>query len=304
MTAVTTRSLVDAAVRAGSAVPSFTVIGLEHAQGIVLGAERAGTGVLLQLSENAVRYHGGLRPLLAACRELALGASVGVAVHLDHVEDPSLIDETIALGQESGIGSVMVDASTLPWAENVAVTADAVRRARAAGLWVEAELGAIGGKDGAHAPGVRTDPDEAAAFVAATDVDGLAVAVGSSHAMADRSASLDLDLIARLAAAVPVPLVLHGSSGVPDDLLRAAVAAGVRKVNVGTALNIAWTGAVRDVLAADATLTDPRRYGRPGREAVADAVAAFCAVVAPTGAADAPDLSSHHAPLSPAPAGR
>lgn len=302
MTATTTRALVDAAVRAGTAVPSFNVIGLEHAQGIVLGAERAGTGVLLQLSENAVRYHGGLRPLLAACHELALGARVGVAVHLDHVEDPDLVSETIALGQEAGVGSVMVDASTLPWAENVSVTADAVRRARAAGLWVEAELGAIGGKDGAHAPGVRTDPEEAAAFVAATDVDGLAVAVGSSHAMADRSASLDLHLIARLAAAVPVPLVLHGSSGVPDDVLRAAVAAGIRKVNVGTALNIAWTGAVREVLSADAALTDPRRYGRPGREAVADAVAAFCAVVAPPATASA--APSHHAPASPAPAGR
>ena len=305
MTATTTRALVDAAVRAGTAVPSFNVIGLEHAQGIVLGAECAGTGVLLQLSENAVRYHGGLRPLLAACHELALGARVGVAVHLDHVEDPDLVSETIALGQEAGVGSVMVDASTLPWAENVSVTADAVRRARAAGLWVEAELGAIGGKDGAHAPGVRTDPEEAAAFVAATDVDGLAVAVGSSHAMADRSASLDLDLLARLAAAVPVPLVLHGSSGVPDDVLRAAVAAGIRKVNVGTALNIAWTGAVREVLSADAALTDPRRYGRPGREAVADAVAAFCAVVAPPATASGPHApSSHHAPASPAPAGR
>ena len=282
MTVVSTTELVAAAVERGSAVPSFNVIGLEHAEGIVLGAERSGTDVLLQLSENAVRYHGGLRPLVAACRELAVAASVGVSIHLDHVEDPQLVDETIALGTAAGIGSVMVDASTLAYDDNVAVTADAARRARAAGLWVEAELGTIGGKDGAHAPGVRTDPAEAASFVAATGVDGLAVAVGSSHAMADRSASLDLDLIRRLADTVPVPLVLHGSSGVPDDLIRAAVEAGIRKINVGTALNVAWTSAVRSVLAGDAALTDPRRYGRPGRDALADSVAAFCSVISPT----------------------
>jgi len=282
VTAVTTAELVAAAVDRRSAVPSFNVIGLEHAEGIVLGAERAGTDVLLQLSENAVRYHGGMRPLVAACRELAVAASVGVSIHLDHVEDADLVDETIALGPAAGIGSVMIDASTLPYDENVAVTTDVARRARAAGLWVEAELGAVGGKDGAHAPGVRTDPAEAASFVAATGVDGLAVAVGSSHAMADRSASLDLELVRRLADAVPVPLVLHGSSGVPDDLIRAAVDAGVRKINVGTALNIAWTSAVRTALAGDAALTDPRRYGRPGRDALADAVASFCSVISPT----------------------
>ena len=287
MTAVATAELIAAAVDRGTAVPSFNVIGLEHAEGIVLGAERAGVDVLLQLSENAVRYHGGLRPLVAACREFAAAASVGVSIHLDHVEDAGLIDETIALGPVAGIGSLMVDASTLPYDENVAVTADVTRRARAAGLWVEAELGAIGGKDGAHAPGVRTDPTEAAAFVAATGVDGLAVAVGSSHAMADRSASLDLDLVRRLAAVVPVPLVLHGSSGVPDDLIRAAIDAGIRKINVGTALNIAWTSAVRTVLAGDASLTDPRRYGRPGREALAASVASFCSVITPTTATTA-----------------
>ena len=97
---------------------------------------------------------------------------------------------------------------------------------------------------------MRTDPDEAAAFVAATAVDGLAVAVGSSHAMSSQTASLDIDLIARLAAAVPVPLVLHGSSGVPDAALLEAVGAGIRKVNIGTALNVAGTAALRAALAA------------------------------------------------------
>src|SRR6185437_10376780 len=101
----------------------------------------------------------------------------------------------------------------------------------------------------AHTFGARTDPVEARGFVAATGVDALAVAVGSSHAMTTRTARLDHDLIARLRAAVPVPLVLHGSTGVPDDELRRAVAGGMVKINIGTALNLAFTGAVRDAFA-------------------------------------------------------
>ncbi len=280
MTLSPTSLLMAEAVLRSGAVPAVIVITLEHAEAIVAGAEKAGSDVILQLSENAVRFRGDVRPLLFACRELARAASVPVALHLDHVEDAALVDIGISLAGESGLGSVMVDASQLDYDANVAVTADAVERAHAAGLWVEAELGEIGGKDGAHAPGVRTDPSEAAAFVAATGVDGLAVAVGSSHAMLDRSASLDLELIACLASAVPVPLVLHGSSGVPDAELVAAVAAGIRKVNIGTALNIASTAATREVLAADPALVDPRRYLGVGRDAMADAVAHLCELLA------------------------
>lgn len=279
MTLASTRELVAAAVAVGSAVPAFNVITLEYAEAIVLGAERAQTPVLLQLSENAVRYHGSLEPLLAACRDIALAASVPVAIHLDHVEDASLIDRVLDVAKEFGVGSIMVDASKLDYEANVAATASVAVRAHELGLWVEAELGAIGGKDGAHAPGVRTVPAEARAFVAATGVDGLAVAVGSSHAMRDRSASLDFDLIAELAGEVPVPLVLHGSSGVADADIRLAVKAGIRKVNIGTALNLSWTGAVRAWLAEHPDDVDPRKYFASAREETADVVAHLCEVV-------------------------
>jgi fructose-bisphosphate aldolase class II len=280
MTLARTSELVAAAVASGTAVPSFNVIGIEHAEAIVAGAERASVGVLLQLSENAVRFHGGSpRPLLAACRELALDTAVPVAVHFDHIEDLELADELIGLGSRQGIGSLMFDASTLPYEENLARTRDVAGRARRAGLWVEAELGEVGGKDGAHAPGVRTDPSEAAAFVEETAVDGLAVAVGSSHAMLTRTAALDLELISRIAAAVPVPLVLHGSSGVDDTTIRDAVRAGIRKVNVGTALNIAYTAAVRDYLGEHPAATDPRKYLSGSRTAMVELVTHLCAVI-------------------------
>jgi fructose-bisphosphate aldolase class II len=273
MTLALTAELIDAAVARGGAVPGFNVITLEHAEAIVAGSERSGTDVLLQLSQNAIRYHGSLEPIAAACRALAESAGVGVAVHLDHLDDPELIERAVRIGPALGISSLMIDASTLSFDDNVLTTREWAIGAHAAGLWVEAELGAIGGKDGAHAPGVRTDPDAAAAFVAACGLDALAVAVGSSHAMASRTADLDLELLGRLAAAVPVPLVLHGSSGVPDATIRAAVAAGIRKVNVGTALNIALTTAVRDALDADPSLVDPRKYLAPGRAAMVAAVA-------------------------------
>jgi fructose-bisphosphate aldolase class II len=146
-------------------------------------------------------------------------------------------------------------------------------------MWVEAELGEIGGKDGVHSPHVRTDPGDAARYVDATGVDALAVAVGSSHAMLTRDAVLDTGLIARIHGAVGVPLVLHGSSGVPDAALAAAVGAGMTKINVATQLNKTFTAAVRDRLAADPSLVDPRRYGAAGRDAVAIEVTRLLRVI-------------------------
>jgi fructose-bisphosphate aldolase, class II len=264
-----TDDLVRPARDAGSAVGAFNVVQLEHAEAIVAGAQTAGLPVILQISENTARYHGGLAPLGRACLAVATAARVPVAVHLDHAESVDLVHEAVTLG----FTSVMFDAAKLPYEQNTATTREVVDHCRREGVWVEAELGEVGGKDGAHAPGVRTDPAEAVAFVAATGVDALAVAVGSSHAMRTRDAALDFPLIGRLRAQVPVPLVLHGSSGVADADLREAVSHGMTKVNVSTHLNTAFTRAVRARLAADPDLVDPRRYLGPARDAVAAEVA-------------------------------
>lgn len=276
MPLVPTAGLVDLARMRGRGVAAFDVITLEHAEGIVQGAERANTPVILQISENAVKFHGGqLQPIAAATLAVAHAASVDVSVHLDHVEDVDLLHQTAT----QGLSSVMFDASNLEYAANVAATKAAAGWAHGNGLYIEAELGKVGGKEGAHAPGVRTDPDEAREFVAATGVDALAVTVGSSHAMTNRTAALDLDLIDRLCTALTVPLVLHGSSGVPDAQLRAAVAAGMVKINIGTILNVAFTGAVRAAIAADEKLVDPRKYLRPARDDLGAVVARLAAVV-------------------------
>lgn len=200
-----TGELVEQARAAGRGVAACNVITVEHAEAIALAAENTGCAAIMQLSQNAVRYHGAAAGIAAACRAVAAASSAPLALHLDHVDDVELLHRTA----EIGFGSVMFDASHLPEQENIAATRAAADWAHRHGLWVEAELGEIGGKPGsAHKPGVRTDPGEAARFVAATGVDGLAVAVGSSHAMVRRSAALDLELIDRLREAVPVPLVL------------------------------------------------------------------------------------------------
>ncbi|MET9433366.1 class II fructose-bisphosphate aldolase [Streptomyces sp. NPDC006551] len=263
---LTTTGAVVLGARDGNAgAGAFNVVQIEHAQAIVAGAEAAGRPVILQISENTARYHGSLEPIGLASLAIARRATVPVAVHLDHAESPALVREAVELG----FCSVMFDASRLPYEENVAATREMTDFCHRHDVWVEAELGEVGGKDGAHAPGVRTDPDEARAFVAATAVDALAVAVGSSHAMVTRDAVLDFALITRLREAVGRPLVLHGSSGVGDTDLARAIGAGMTKVNVSTHLNKAFTRAVRTRLEEQPGTVDPRRYLGPARDAVA-----------------------------------
>ncbi|GAA4166485.1 class II fructose-bisphosphate aldolase [Gryllotalpicola daejeonensis] len=276
MTRVGIRDTVEAARSRGAAVGAYNVVLLEHAEAIVAGAERAGAPVILQISENCVRYHGALAPITLATIAIARAASVPAFVHLDHIESAELVFE----GLELGIDSLMFDASRLDYADNVSATRGIVERAHARGVVVEAELGEVGGKDGVHAPGARTDPGEAAAFVQATGVDLLAVAVGTSHAMQERTGHVDRELIAALRAAVPVPLVLHGSSGLDDSELSGAVAAGMAKINISTHLNGLFTGQVRRVLDGGPAVTDPRTYVAPAREAVAAEVARLTALLA------------------------
>ncbi|MET3564838.1 fructose-bisphosphate aldolase class II [Leifsonia sp. 563] len=264
MPLVPTADLLYAAVGRRTGLAAFNVIQLETAEALVDAAEQTGLPVILQISQNCVAYHGSLDPIASATLALARESTAHVAVHLDHAEDEQLARQAVELG----FGSVMYDGAALDYDRNVAATVRVVEHAHANDVLVEAELGEIGGKDGAHAPGVRTDPDEGRRFVEETGVDALAVAVGSSHAMTERTASLDLDLIARLRHAVPVPLVLHGSSGVADETIEAAIRAGITKVNVSTHLNRFFTDAIRAYLSAHPDVVDPRKYVREGRAAV------------------------------------
>ncbi|MDP5228294.1 MULTISPECIES: class II fructose-bisphosphate aldolase [Arthrobacter] len=269
MTLVSTRSIMDRATAKGSGQAAFNVIHLETVEGLVAGAEAARLPLILQISENCAKYHGGLEPVALASLSAARAAGVDIALHLDHAESEELARQAVDLG----FGSIMYDGAHLDYAENVATTARVREYAHAAGVYVEAELGKVGGKDGAHAPGVLTDPQEAHEFVAATGVDALAVAVGSSHAMRSRDARLNLERIAALHAALDVPLVLHGSSGVSDENIQAAISAGMTKINVSTHLNGFFTRAVREYLESHPDIVDSRKYLGAGRAALIPEVA-------------------------------
>ena len=248
---------------------AFNVVLLDHAEAFVDAAENTGLPLVLQLSQNAVKYHGGrLRPLGRALIELAEASTVPVSVHLDHAESTDLCREAVELG----FTSIMYDGSKLPDAQNRETTAEITAFAHEHGVSVEAELGEVGGKNGVHDPSARTNPEDAAQFVVDTGVDLLAVAVGSSHAMATREAVLDNQLIAAIHELVPVPLVLHGSSGVPDEGMVAAIQAGMTKINVSTHLNVVFTQGVRQILDGNPKIVDPRKYVGPATHSVQEEV--------------------------------
>ena len=264
MSLVPAGELVAAAAKAEAGIVGFNIIHLESAEAVVQAAERAGLAVIIQISENCVNYHGGLAPLAEAATALAVRADAPVGLHLDHATTSTLVDEAIGLG----LRSVMIDHADAGYSENVRQTRGVVERCHRQQVWVEAELGEVGGKNGVHSPTARTDPAQADSYVRQTGADALAVAIGTSHAMTSHEAVIDFRLLAALRTAVNVPLVLHGSSGVPDCDLARAIRCGITKVNIATRLTSTWTAALRAELAADTNTVDSRRYTAPARTAM------------------------------------
>jgi ketose-bisphosphate aldolase len=225
--------------------------------------------VLLQAGSSAF-VAAGLRPLALLAVELARLSSAAVGVHLDHSRDEAEIGTCIELGYTS----VMVDGSHLPFDANVELTRRVVDRAHRAGVWVEAELGAVAGDEDVStdaASGAMTDPDQAGEFVAATGVDALAVAVGNVHGFTRRPPVIDLARLERIRDAAEVPLVLHGASGLDPDVLLACVEVGVTKINVNTELRHTLLEATATALPAAQPGADLAAVLAAQREAVAAA---------------------------------
>ena len=265
MTLVGGRELLAGAQRGRYAVPGFNVSNVEMALGVLDAAEARRAPVLLQLNAGNLEHLGGLTVAAAAARALAERTPVPVAVHLDHGTSVAML----RAAAQVGFNSLMFDGSTLPLDRNLRETREASAVAIAAGLALEAELGHVGGRE----PGVLTseaaltEPEVAREFVQQTQVDALAVSVGTAHGLAGE---VNLDLVRALRAATDgLPLVLHGGSGVPLRELRDAVAAGIRKVNVSSELHAAFA---REI--AGASGSDPRPALTAGRHAVAEVATA------------------------------
>ncbi|MFE4578878.1 class II fructose-bisphosphate aldolase [Streptomyces chartreusis] len=256
----------------GRALPGFVAYNLETVQGIVAAAEAAPAHpVLIQAGAGPFR-HAGRDPLMRLALDAARSSPARLGVHLDHGRD---LDEITAC-LEAGYTSVMIDGSHLPFADNISLTREAVRRARDHGAWVEAELGALAGDEdvstNATAVGApMTDPAQAAEFVAETGVDALAVAVGNVHGFTAHPVRLDLTRLSAIREAVPVPLVLHGASGLAEDQLLGALKRGVAKINVNAELRRACLRAVQDELPTALPGSDVVSVWRAGRDAVTEA---------------------------------
>ena len=266
MTRALGRELVATTRSREFALAAFNVSNLETAQAVLGAAEEANAPVIVQVSPGAIAY-AGYASLTRLVFDLADRAATPVLVHLDHCRDPDVVRQALS----DGYGSVMFDGSRLPLEENVAATASLAASAHERGAAMEGELGLIGGREDtrlADAVRDRTTPAEARGFVEATGVDLLAPAIGSLHRMPDDSVQLDLQYLRAVADAAGRPLVLHGGSGVDRTQLRAAVAAGVGKVNLSSRVGRALAGGIRAIWQETPDESDLRRYLGAGRDAV------------------------------------
>ncbi|CAA7599751.1 fructose-bisphosphate aldolase [Acididesulfobacillus acetoxydans] len=271
MSLVPVTGLLREAQRGHYAVGAFNCNNMEIVQAIVAAAEAEQAPVIIQASQGAIKY-AGVDYIGALARLAAERANVPVALHLDHGTGFAQVMQCV----RNGFTSVMIDGSKLPLPDNIALTNKVIEAVRPLGLSVEAELGKIGGTEDDISVTARdalfTDPEEAAEFVRATGVDSLAVAIGTAHGRYQGVPKLDYERLRRITARVSVPIVLHGSSGVPDEAIQEAIALGVCKVNIDTNIREAFVSAARGVLAENPGEIDPRKVLGPAREAATEVI--------------------------------
>ena len=282
---VPSKSVLDAANEGRYAIGAFNVNNLEFAKAVIGAAIEERSPIIVQVSESAIAY-AGMKQITGIVAGLAGQADVPVALHLDHGRDWATIVQCIA----NGFTSVMIDGSHLPFDENVAITRKVVDVAHAAGVSVEAELGKLAGIEDYVVVDERdaflTDPDEALAFVEKTGVDALAVAIGTSHGPRKFKGEpvLAIDLVSKIKEKVGIPLVLHGASGVPAQIMEVgerfgaawggskgipdssivdAISRGINKVNIDTDMRLAFIASVRETLWTRPETTDPRDLLKP-----------------------------------------
>ncbi|NLN14376.1 MAG: class II fructose-1,6-bisphosphate aldolase [Tissierellia bacterium] len=268
---VTTKELLLDAQKKNYAVGAFNINNMEIIQAIIGAAEELNSPVILQASQGGIKY-AGIEYIAALGKAAAQKAKVPVALHLDHGTD----FDQIVLCIRNGFTSVMIDGSKYPFEENVAITKKVVEIAHAVGVSVEAELGKIGGTEDDITVDERdatmTDPEEARRFVEETGVDSLAIAIGTAHGVYKGEPKLDFERLKAIREVVEVPLVLHGSSGVPSESLEKAIALGICKVNIDTDIRAAFARGVKEFVAENPDEIDPRKILGPAREAMKEVI--------------------------------
>lgn len=270
MPLVSSTPLLEAARANGYGIGAFNVHTLEMLQAVVEAAEETQSPLILQSTVGTVK-HLGADYIAAAAKTAADRSSIPIALHLDHCTEFDVLVQCI----RAGYTSVMIDASMHPFDENVRQTKRVVEIAKAAGINVEAELGKVGGVEDdivvAEHEALMADPDECVRFIELTGVQTLAPAIGTAHGIYKGEPNIDFGRIQRIAQKVPVPLVLHGGSGIPEEQVKRCVALGMAKMNIATEIRIVFSDAIKSVFAQHPEENDPRKYMIPAKKAVKEA---------------------------------
>jgi fructose-bisphosphate aldolase class II len=266
MALVSMVELLQKAQKENYAVGAFNCNNMEIVQAIVAAAEAENAPVIIQASQGAIKY-AGIEYITALTKLAAEKSNVPIALHLDHGTSFAQVMQCA----RNGFSSVMIDGSKHNLEDNIALTNKVIEAVRLLGISVEAELGKIGGTEDditvSEREALFTDPAEAEYFVQATKVDALAIAIGTAHGQYIGTPKLDFERLTQIRERISTPIVLHGSSGVPDDALREAISRGVCKVNIDTNIREAFVWAARLVLEGNSNEIDPRKMLGPAREA-------------------------------------
>ena len=266
MALVTTKQLLLDAQKGGYAVGAFNVENMEMVQAVVAAAEELRSPVIMQTTPSTVKY-ANLNYFYENVKVAAQESSVPVVIHLDHGNSFELAMQAY----RTGYTSIMIDGSHEGFEDNIALTSAVVKACHPGEVPIEAELGKVGGKeddlDGGEGD-PYTNPQEAAEFVERTGIDSLAVVIGTAHGVYKGVPKLDFSRLSEIRKAVSIPLVLHGTSGVPDEDVAECIKRGICKVNYATDLRIAFTKGINQVLKENPDTIDPKKYNAKGREEV------------------------------------
>jgi tagatose 1,6-diphosphate aldolase GatY/KbaY len=266
----TERILINA-MKDGYAVPAFNIHNLETIQVVVETAFEMRSPVILAGTPGTISY-AGAEYIVAIVTAAARMYDIPMAIHLDHFEDTLKLKNHI----NAGFKSCMIDASREMFEENIRITKEIAQYAHLYGVTVEAELGMLGGQeddlvvDAKNA--IYTDPASAVEFVKRTGIDSLAIAIGTAHGLYKGKPKLDLERLKKIREIVNIPLVLHGASDVPDELVRKAIELGINKVNIATDLKIPFSSAIKKYFKENPGESDPRKYLTPAKAAMKEIV--------------------------------
>ncbi|MGG7324617.1 tagatose bisphosphate family class II aldolase [Clostridium baratii] len=264
---LSTREMLKKAQEGGYAVPAFNIHNLETLQVVIETAAELRSPVILAGTPSTIKYAGG-EYIVAMAEVAAKEYDIPIAIHLDHFEDIDAIKHYVDIGFKS----TMIDASHENYENNIRIVKEVVDYAHKFDATVEAELGRLGGQEDDlvvdEKDTMYTNPEQARDFVEKTGIDSLAVAIGTAHGLYKGKAKLDFDRLKEIREKVDIPLVLHGASDVPDELVKKAIELGICKVNVATDLKIPFSEAVKKYFIDNPTANDPRKYMTPGKEAM------------------------------------